>query len=231
MNAAPRRRALPGRWWHRARRRPHPVRPVPARLQAARRPARRSASCASARATRWCSPPTAAPRASASTRSRRSRCNHFYPGSSVSVVRHRRLQPGVQVLPELGHLASRREMDRLMDQASARGDRRRAAERAGCQSVAFTYNDPVIFAEYAMDTADACHARGMQDRGGDRRLHPRRAAARVLRQDGRRQRRPEGASPTTSTSSSPARTSRRCSTRCSYIRARDRRAGSRSPRC
>jgi pyruvate formate lyase activating enzyme len=28
--------------------------------------------------------------------------------------------------------------------------------------VAFTYNDPVIFAEYAMDVADACHARGIQ---------------------------------------------------------------------
>jgi pyruvate formate lyase activating enzyme len=38
----------------------------------------------------------------------------------------------------------------------------RAAERLGCKSVAFTYNDPVIFAEYAMDVADACHARGVQ---------------------------------------------------------------------
>jgi pyruvate formate lyase activating enzyme len=28
--------------------------------------------------------------------------------------------------------------------------------------VAFTYNDPVIFAEYAMDIADACHAVGVQ---------------------------------------------------------------------
>ena len=28
--------------------------------------------------------------------------------------------------------------------------------------MAFTYNDPVIFAEYAMDTADACHALGVQ---------------------------------------------------------------------
>jgi len=27
--------------------------------------------------------------------------------------------------------------------------------------VAFTYNDPVIFAEYAMDVADACHALGL----------------------------------------------------------------------
>jgi pyruvate formate lyase activating enzyme len=29
-------------------------------------------------------------------------------------------------------------------------------------AVAFTYNDPVIFAEYAMDVADACHAAGIQ---------------------------------------------------------------------
>ncbi len=28
--------------------------------------------------------------------------------------------------------------------------------------MAFTYNDPVIFAEYAMDVADACHAVGVQ---------------------------------------------------------------------
>ncbi len=33
-----------------------------------------------------------------------------------------------------------------------------AARQSGCKSVAFTYNDPVIFAEYAMDVADACHA-------------------------------------------------------------------------
>jgi pyruvate formate lyase activating enzyme len=37
-----------------------------------------------------------------------------------------------------------------------------AAVKLGCKSVAFTYNDPVIFAEYAMDIADACHARGVQ---------------------------------------------------------------------
>jgi pyruvate formate lyase activating enzyme len=37
----------------------------------------------------------------------------------------------------------------------------RAAEEEGCPSVAFTYNDPVIFAEYAIDTARACHERGL----------------------------------------------------------------------
>jgi pyruvate formate lyase activating enzyme len=36
-----------------------------------------------------------------------------------------------------------------------------AARASGAASVAFTYNDPVIFAEYAMDTADACHALGL----------------------------------------------------------------------
>jgi AmmeMemoRadiSam system radical SAM enzyme len=36
------------------------------------------------------------------------------------------------------------------------------AVRQGCESVAFTYNDPVIFAEYAMDTAVACRERGVR---------------------------------------------------------------------
>ncbi len=36
------------------------------------------------------------------------------------------------------------------------------AERLGCRSVAFTYNDPVIFLEYAIDTAEACRERGLK---------------------------------------------------------------------
>jgi pyruvate formate lyase activating enzyme len=48
-----------------------------------------------------------------------------------------------------------------MDQASPEKIAETAA-RLDCRSVAFTYNDPVIFAEYAMDTADACQARGIQ---------------------------------------------------------------------
>jgi pyruvate formate lyase activating enzyme len=38
----------------------------------------------------------------------------------------------------------------------------RAARRLGCDSVAFTYNDPVIFHEYAIDTADACRGLGIR---------------------------------------------------------------------
>jgi pyruvate formate lyase activating enzyme len=37
-----------------------------------------------------------------------------------------------------------------------------AAESSGCRSVAFTYNDPVIFHEYAVDVAQACRARGLR---------------------------------------------------------------------
>jgi pyruvate formate lyase activating enzyme len=52
-------------------------------------------------------------------------------------------------------------MDRLMDQASPEAIAE-AAVASNCKSVAFTYNDPVIFAEYAMDVADACRQRGVQ---------------------------------------------------------------------
>jgi pyruvate formate lyase activating enzyme len=37
-----------------------------------------------------------------------------------------------------------------------------AAVQLGCRSVAFTYNDPVIMLEYAVDVAKACHARGIR---------------------------------------------------------------------
>jgi pyruvate formate lyase activating enzyme len=52
-------------------------------------------------------------------------------------------------------------MDRLMDDATPQAIAR-AAQAHGSKSVAFTYNDPVIFAEYAMDTADACHDLGIK---------------------------------------------------------------------
>ncbi len=38
-----------------------------------------------------------------------------------------------------------------------------AAVNAGAASVAYTYNDPVIFHEYAVDIAQACHARGVRN--------------------------------------------------------------------
>ena len=58
-------------------------------------------------------------------------------------------------------ISKSREMDRLMDAASPETIACAAAAH-GCRSVAFTYNDPVIFHEYAIDVAEACHARGIR---------------------------------------------------------------------
>ena len=54
------------------------------------------------------------------------------------------------------------EMDRLMDEAPPEAIAE-AALRTGCASVAYTYNDPVIFLEYAVDVAAACCARGVRN--------------------------------------------------------------------
>jgi pyruvate formate lyase activating enzyme len=51
--------------------------------------------------------------------------------------------------------------DRIQDVASPAAIAE-AAVRSGCRSVAFTYNDPVIFLEYAIDVAQACRAGGIK---------------------------------------------------------------------
>ncbi len=58
-------------------------------------------------------------------------------------------------------ISKSREIDTLADRASPL-TLARAAQQAGCRSVAFTYNDPVIFFEYAIDVAQACHAVGVK---------------------------------------------------------------------
>ncbi|MCK5618511.1 MAG: AmmeMemoRadiSam system radical SAM enzyme, partial [Candidatus Krumholzibacteria bacterium] len=58
-------------------------------------------------------------------------------------------------------ISKSREMDTLAASASPEAIAR-AASKTGCKSVAFTYNDPVIFFEYAIDTAQACHDLGVK---------------------------------------------------------------------
>ncbi len=58
-------------------------------------------------------------------------------------------------------ISKSRQTHRLTDAASPEVIAR-TADELGCRSVAFTYNDPVIFLEYAMDVADACHQRGIR---------------------------------------------------------------------
>lgn len=58
-------------------------------------------------------------------------------------------------------ISKSRQIDTLADQASPETIAR-AAKQLGCRSVAFTYNDPVIFLEYAIDVAQACRERGIR---------------------------------------------------------------------
>lgn len=58
-------------------------------------------------------------------------------------------------------ISKARNFDRLQDVAEPESIAR-TAEWTGCSSVAFTYNDPVIFLEYAVDTAIACRELGIR---------------------------------------------------------------------
>jgi pyruvate formate lyase activating enzyme len=58
-------------------------------------------------------------------------------------------------------ISKARVFDRVQDLASPEAIAQAAAQ-SGCRSVAFTYNDPVIFLEYAIDVAQACHERGIK---------------------------------------------------------------------
>ena len=86
--------------------------------------------------------------------------NHFFPGSSVLSFGTAGCNLACKFCQNWD-ISKSREMATLSDQA--RPERiAEAAREAGCTSVAFTYNDPTIFAEYAMDTADACHELGVK---------------------------------------------------------------------
>ncbi len=86
--------------------------------------------------------------------------NHFLPGTPV-------LSFGTAgcnltcAFCQNWDISKSREVDTLADRASP-DIIARAALATGCRSVAFTYNDPVIFLEYAVDVADACRAVGIK---------------------------------------------------------------------
>ena len=86
--------------------------------------------------------------------------NHFLPGSAVLSFGTAGCNLGCKFCQNWD-ISKSREWDTLADQASPRliAD---AARELDCRSVAFTYNDPVIFHEYAIDVADACRASGVK---------------------------------------------------------------------
>ena len=86
--------------------------------------------------------------------------NHFYPGSSILSFGTAGCNLACKFCQNWD-ISKSRDMDRLMDAATPQGIAA-AAAAYGAQSVAFTYNDPVVFAEYAIDTALACHQHGVK---------------------------------------------------------------------
>ncbi|MGE0081309.1 MAG: AmmeMemoRadiSam system radical SAM enzyme [Thiohalomonadaceae bacterium] len=86
--------------------------------------------------------------------------NHFLPGTPVLSFGTAGCNLACKFCQNWD-MSKSRDMDTLMDQASPETIAR-AAERLGCRSVAYTYNDPVIFHEYAIDVARACRDRGIK---------------------------------------------------------------------
>ena len=80
--------------------------------------------------------------------------NHFYPGTSILSFGTAGCNLGCRFCQNWD-ISKSKEMDKLADYASPEQIAKKAAS-LGCRSVAFTYNDPVIFVEYAIDIAKAC---------------------------------------------------------------------------
>jgi len=86
--------------------------------------------------------------------------NHFYPGSSILSFGTAGCNLGCKFCQNWD-ISKARQFDKLADKATPESIAE-AAIRLGCKSIAFTYNDPVIFAEWAIDVAHACRERGIK---------------------------------------------------------------------
>ena len=141
-----------------SRRRARPVRPLPARLPPARGTARLllRAACEGGaivlktygRSSGFCVDPI-----------EKKPLHHFLPGTAVLSFGTAGCNLACKFCQNWD-ISKSRENDTLADSRLADAIAE-AAERLGCESVAFTYNDPVVFLEYAIDVADACRARGI----------------------------------------------------------------------
>jgi len=86
--------------------------------------------------------------------------NHFMPGTPVLSFGTAGCNLSCRFCQNWD-ISKSREMETLSDSAPPQLVAH-AAKALGCKSVAFTYNDPVIFYEYARDVAQACHEEGIK---------------------------------------------------------------------
>lgn len=86
--------------------------------------------------------------------------NHFLPGTAVLSFGTAGCNLACKFCQNWD-MSKSRQMDTLADQATP-AQLAKAATKLGCSSVAYTYNDPVIFLEYAVDVAQACREVGVK---------------------------------------------------------------------
>lgn len=86
--------------------------------------------------------------------------NHFLPGTPVLSFGTAGCNLACKFCQNWD-MSKSREIDILADQASPEKIAQ-TAQDLNCKSVAYTYNDPVIFHEYAIDVAKACHEKGIK---------------------------------------------------------------------
>ncbi|MFO7640112.1 MAG: AmmeMemoRadiSam system radical SAM enzyme, partial [Candidatus Competibacteraceae bacterium] len=86
--------------------------------------------------------------------------NHFLPGTSVLSFGTAGCNLACKFCQNWD-MSKSREMDTLADAASP-DKLARVAHQLNCRSIAYTYNDPVIFMEYAIDVAVACREYGIR---------------------------------------------------------------------
>ena len=86
--------------------------------------------------------------------------NQFYPGTAVLSFGTAGCNLGCKFCQNWT-MSHSRDVDASCEVADPETIAR-AAQKLGCRSVAFTYNDPIVFAEYAIDTARACHDLGVK---------------------------------------------------------------------
>ncbi|MEM7474411.1 MAG: AmmeMemoRadiSam system radical SAM enzyme [Planctomycetota bacterium] len=87
--------------------------------------------------------------------------NHFYPGTPVLSFGTAGCNLGCKFCQNWD-ISKSREIERLSSSAEPEAIAN-AAKKTGCKSVAYTYNDPIVWAEYAIDTAKACTEQGIQN--------------------------------------------------------------------
>ena len=86
--------------------------------------------------------------------------NHFFPGTAVLSFGTAGCNLACKFCQNWD-MSKSREMDTLADAASPKRLAAAAVDMS-CRSVAFTYTDPVIFHEYAIDVAAACREKGIK---------------------------------------------------------------------